>query len=106
MLSLRLLIVVLAMPVIAAGQGRAPRRPNLEGIWNSATVTPIERPANLKDKPFFTPEEAAAFERAYAERNAEPTPEQAAKSKGTGTYKGKVGAKEPYYEEGREQIEY
>ena len=86
MLSLRLLIVVLAMPVIAAGQGRAPRRPNLEGIWNSATVTPIERPANLKDKPFFTPEEAAAFERAYAERNAEPTPEQAAKSKGTGTY--------------------
>jgi hypothetical protein len=26
--------------------------------------------------------------------------------KGTGTYKGKWGAKEPYYEEGREQIEY
>jgi hypothetical protein len=26
--------------------------------------------------------------------------------KGTGTYKGKVGSKEPFYEEGREQIEY
>ncbi|MBI3530351.1 MAG: hypothetical protein HY067_20590 [Betaproteobacteria bacterium] len=26
--------------------------------------------------------------------------------KGTGTYKGKVGAKEPFYEEGRDQIEF
>ena len=86
MLSLRWLIVVVAMPVIAAGQGRATRRPNLEGIWNSATVTPIERPASLKNKPFFTPAEAAVYEREYAERNAEPTAEQAAKSKGTGTY--------------------
>ena len=86
MLSLRLLIVAVAMPVIVAAQGRATRRPNFEGIWNSATVTPIERPASLKDQPFFTPAEAAAFEREYAERNAEPTPEQAAKSKGTGTY--------------------
>jgi len=86
MLSLRLLIVALALPVIAAGQGRAPRRPNFEGIWNSATVTPVERPVRLKDKPFYTPAEAEVLEREYAERNAEPTPEQAAKSKGTGTY--------------------
>ena len=86
MLSLRLLIVALAMPVIAAAQGRAPRRPNFEGIWNSATVTPVERPVSLKDKPFYTPAEAEVLEREYAERNAEPTPEQAAKSTGTGTY--------------------
>jgi len=86
MLSLRLLIVALALPVIAAGQGRAPRRPNFEGIWNSATVTPVERPVRLKDKPFYTPAEAEVLERESAERNAEPTPEQAAKSKGTGTY--------------------
>jgi hypothetical protein len=86
MLSLRLLIVALALPVIAAGQGRAPRRPNFEGIWNSATVTPVERPVRLKDKPFYTPAEAEVLEREYAERNAEPTPEQAAKSTGTGTY--------------------
>ena len=74
------------VPVLLEGQGRAPRRPNFEGIWNSATATPIERPASLKDKPFFTPAEAEAWEREYANRNAEPTPEQAAKSKGTGTY--------------------
>jgi len=37
-------------------------QPSLEGYWNSATYTPFERPANLKDKAFFTPEEAEAFE--------------------------------------------
>jgi hypothetical protein len=57
-----------------------------DGIWNSATATPLERPARLKDKAFFTPEEAAAWEREVAESNEEPTPEAAAKSRGTGTY--------------------
>ena len=57
-------------------------RPNFEGTWNSATTTPIERPSQLKDKPFFTPDEAAEWERQYAERNDEPTPEQLANSKG------------------------
>jgi len=32
--------------------------PNLEGIWTNATVVPLERPANLKGKEFYTPEEA------------------------------------------------
>ena len=75
-----------AIPVILAGQGLRRQRPNLDGVWNSATATPLERPANLKDKPFFTPAEAAEWERDVAARNAEPTPEAAAKSKGTGTY--------------------
>jgi len=75
-----------AIPVIVAGQGLRRQRPNLDGVWNSATATPLERPANLKDKPFFTPAEAAEWERDVAARNAEPTPEAAAKSKGTGTY--------------------
>ncbi len=61
-------------------------QPSLEGIWNSATATPLERPAALKDKAFFTPEEAAAWERQFADGNAEPSPEAAARSTGTGTY--------------------
>ena len=44
-------------------------RPNFDGIWNSATTTPLERPAQLKDKAFFTPEEAAAWERQVTGRN-------------------------------------
>jgi hypothetical protein len=49
-------------------------RAGFNGIWNSATATPLERPAQLKDKPFFTPEEAAQWERQVAENNQEPHP--------------------------------
>jgi hypothetical protein len=56
---------------------------DFHGIWNSATVTPLERPAQFKDKAFFTPQEAAAWERQVAENNEERPPQT---SKGTGTY--------------------
>jgi len=39
--------------------------PDLQGIYSSATITPFERPAELGDKEFFTPEEAAEFEASY-----------------------------------------
>jgi hypothetical protein len=65
---------------------QSPRLPNLDGIWNSATATPLERPPELKNKAFFTPDEAAEYERRVAERNQEPSPESAAKRRGTGTY--------------------
>jgi hypothetical protein len=71
----------------AAGQGTSPdAHPSFDGIWNSATVTPLERPPQLKDKAFFTPEEAAEWERQVANRNQEPSPGDASKSTGTGTY--------------------
>jgi hypothetical protein len=34
-------------------------QPDLQGIWTMATFTPLERPANLAGKEFFTEEEAA-----------------------------------------------
>lgn len=61
-------------------------RPGVEGMWNSATVTPLERPRQLSDKPFFTREEAAAWERQVAEANAERPPQPGATNTGTGTY--------------------
>ena len=36
--------------------------PDLQGIWNGATLTPLERPAAFADRPVLTPEEAAAVE--------------------------------------------
>jgi hypothetical protein len=57
--------------------------PDFAGIWNSATATPLERPAQLKDKEFFTPKEAAEWERITAAQN-EDTP--MASSKNVGTY--------------------
>jgi hypothetical protein len=35
--------------------------PNLQGVWTNATLTPLQRPLELGDKAFFTPEEAATF---------------------------------------------
>ena len=46
---------------------RAPRtpdgQPDISGIWTNDTLTPLERPAELGDKAFYTAEEAAAVER-------------------------------------------
>jgi hypothetical protein len=36
-------------------------QPDLGGFWSSATVTPLERPKELADKAFFTPQEAAEY---------------------------------------------
>lgn len=71
---------------LVSGQAPGRDRRALEGTWNSATATPLERPASLGDKPFFTPEEAAAWERDVAARNEEPSPQATAPRRGTGTY--------------------
>jgi hypothetical protein len=35
-------------------------QPDLQGTWTNATNVPLERPAGLGTKEFYTPEEAAA----------------------------------------------
>jgi hypothetical protein len=47
--------------------------PDLQGIWSYASLTPLERPAALGDREFFTPEEAAKREQATTE-DAPPPP--------------------------------
>ena len=42
--------------------------PDLQGIWNYATMTPLERPRELADKDVLTQEEAAEYERQTFER--------------------------------------
>ena len=78
-LCLGMAIVMLAPPP-AAGQSQSsaesPRtpdgQPDLSGVWDFRTVTPLERPAELGDQAFFTAEEAAAFaERRVRESNVD-----------------------------------
>ena len=38
-------------------------RPDLEGVWENNSATPLERPRQLADKPRLTDEELASFER-------------------------------------------
>jgi hypothetical protein len=37
--------------------------PDLQGIWTNVTITPLERPADLAGKAYFTPEEALQYEK-------------------------------------------
>lgn len=43
--------------------------PDLQGIWNFATLTPLERPRELGDKVFLTEGEAKAFVQQTIQRN-------------------------------------
>ena len=63
-----LVVVALAgtAPAAAQSNGDGPRTswgdPDLTGVWDFRTLTPIERPDGLGDKAVLTAEEAAAFE--------------------------------------------
>jgi hypothetical protein len=60
---------VVAQRTAAAATPRTPDgRPDLQGVWSFATLTPLERPRELADKAVLTAEEAAAFERAQIQR--------------------------------------
>jgi len=69
----------------AAASGRVPRtpdgKPDLQGIWDFRTVTPMERPAEFADKPFLTEREAAEYEKRITEqRNADSNREESKKT--------------------------
>jgi hypothetical protein len=41
---------------------------DLQGTWTNGFATPLERPKNLADKPFYTKEEAAEFEKKVSQQ--------------------------------------
>jgi hypothetical protein len=66
--------LVAATLAVAIAAGQTPAKPytaprtadghaDLQGIWTNATLTPLQRPSELAGKAFFTPQEAAAFEK-------------------------------------------
>ena len=80
--------VVLLLPAAVASQtptsGEASPRlawgdPDLNGTWSYASLTPLQRPASMADKKFFTPEEAA-------ERNYGVTLDQPPRAGDVGSY--------------------
>src|ERR1035438_2114444 len=72
---------------------RAPDgKPDLQGVWTNATITPMERPANLAGKVTMTDAEAKAYEKANQEELVKQDGQSegpliaAAGSSGTGGY--------------------
>ena len=63
-------VVTLAAAPASAQMPRTPwGAPDLQGIWDFRTITPLERPEELGDKAFLTVEEAAEAEAAEVQRN-------------------------------------
>ena len=68
-------LVVLSAPVPVSAQSgtEAPRTPwgapDLQGVWDFRTITPLQRPEELGDQAFLTAEEAANQEQEVVERN-------------------------------------
>ena len=68
--------LVALTPVFAAAQSTntaAPPRtpwghPDLQGVWDFSTITPLERPDDLAGKEFWTEEEAADLEQQAVDR--------------------------------------
>ena len=82
-MSHRVLVFVSAMAVLVAlvssgaalatAQTTVPRtpwgHPDLQGIWDFRTITPLQRPEDLTDREFLTEEEAADLEQDAVDRN-------------------------------------
>ena len=66
-------VVLVAWPVLTMAQDvpqTAWGAPDLQGVWDFRTITPLERPENLGDKAFLTQEEAAQREQGAVDRAA------------------------------------
>lgn len=81
MMTRAIAIVTVALALFASARtvvaqpsrtNRTPQAPQtrqtareLDGTWSNGTLTPLERPEDLADKAFFTPAEAANYERTW-----------------------------------------
>jgi hypothetical protein len=61
-------------------------QPDLQGVWDFRTVTPLERPAEFKDKPFLTAQEAAEYEKKInTQRNVDENRDKTVRRQVNGT---------------------
>ncbi|MEQ1759623.1 MAG: hypothetical protein ABL986_15000 [Vicinamibacterales bacterium] len=70
--------------------------PDLEGTWNNATLTPLQRPPALASKEFFTSDEAAAYIKDRLEQsNVDRRPQASGAAPNVGTYNDLFFEREP-----------
>src|SRR5262245_24480040 len=70
-------VVLVALDQHAGAQRNGTRRPNLQGVWNGSTSTPLERPPAFRDRATFTPAEADEYLRGAPDRIRSRLPSEA-----------------------------
>jgi hypothetical protein len=65
-----IMLTVWTTPSMAQTPRTADGRPDLQGVWDFRTMTPLQRPTDLGEQAFLTDEEVAAQEAGVAERRA------------------------------------
>ena len=66
--GLAVALALLVVPAVVAAQTTSWGDPDLQGVWSNQTPIPLERPAALADKPYYTAEEAADIEKNALQR--------------------------------------
>ena len=68
-------VVVVSLSAVPVSAQTVPRtawgQPDLGGIWDFRTITPLQRPSSRAEQEFLTAEEAASLERAAVDRNTD-----------------------------------
>jgi hypothetical protein len=84
---LRIALPLLLLSPIAEAQRTSWGDPDLQGRWSNATLTPLQRPDELGDKAYFTPEEADAWiRRRIRETSGDLSIQEDRESGETGSY--------------------
>jgi hypothetical protein len=85
-LAVAVVAAISLMPLAVGAQSKGPRtpdgKPDLQGIWDFRTITPLERPNQFAGKETLSAEEAATLE----QRNAETRVDRAPRPGDPGTY--------------------
>ncbi len=85
------LVGLVALPSAGLAQD-APKTawgaPDLQGVWDFRTITPLQRPEDLGDKAFLTEEEAVQREQAAVERDIELWNQEARRTEAGGNVGG------------------
>jgi len=90
-LALCALVVSLALPTLAMAQEAqktAWGAPDLQGVWDFRTITPLERPEELGEQAFLTAEEAANLEQEAVDRDVRLWEEDARRTEAGGNVGG------------------
>ncbi len=86
--TLTVIVIMVLGPIGAGAQSTALQtdwgHPDLQGVWDFRTITPMERPEDLGDQAFLSAEEAAGLEQAAVDRETRLANEAARRTEAGG----------------------